>query len=616
MKNILLKRKIYGLRIAATFTICAVLTAVGMPAIESASGAAQFHTVTLVENDNGSDPVFATQAANTATPLTLVASLSPTFSNAGYTFEAWNTSPDGTGTTYLNGATYPFANSAALYAIWLKIFHTVTFIENDSPTDTVFSTQSANIPTPLTTFSNINPLMVHPGYSFIDWNTAPDASGTPYANGAIFNFSLSTGLYAIWQEIPTVTESFAANGGNGIVTPITVQAGTTTNLPLSSGMTNPGFSFAGWNTAPDGSGTQYAGGATYTFTGSQVLYAQWIPNVYTITFAYDGGVVGSTSTSFTVGNSALILPNATNNGFVFAGWFTQAVGGVLVGLSASAFTPTESSTIYAQWVPVASYSVTFSANGAIGSIAPISGNVDSSIVLPTVTGLSNAGFAFSGWNTSADGSGTQYAGGSNYLVSSALTLFAQWIPGPSDTLTFNANGGSGSVPPIVGAPGSTITLPDSSGFILAGFLISKWNTSPKGTGTSYSFGQALRLTGSIVLYAQWKGHKPVALFGAIGAFKKNSSTLTSALKSQINRIALTVKSKKYSIVNLYGYTATTGLASLNMSLSRARAQHVAQFLHLRLKAMRVNAVSIRSAGEGAIAGESSAAYSRVEVFGV
>jgi uncharacterized repeat protein (TIGR02543 family) len=387
-------------------------------------------------------------------------------------------------------------------------------------------------------------------------------------------------------------------------------------LPLSSGMTNPGYSFAGWNTDADGSGTQYAGGATYMFTGSQVLYAQWIPDVFTVTYAYDGGVVGADSAAYTVGSSPLVLPNSTKSGFLFSGWFTQSTGGELVGLPGSAFTPNGSSTIFAQWVQIATFSVTFSANGATGAIAPISGEDNSSIVLPTVAGLSNSGFAFTGWNTSADGSGTQYPGGSTYAVTGAQTLFAQWILGPSDTLTFNANGGSGSVAPIVGAPGSTVTLPDSSGFILAGFLISKWNTSPKGTGTSYSFGQALRLTSSTVLYAQWKGHKPVALFGAVGAFHKNSSSLSAALKSQIDRIAATVKSKKYSKVTLYGYTAATGLASLNISLSRARAQHVASYLRSRLDALRMRGVSISFAGEGAIAGESGSAYSRVEVFGV
>ena len=616
MKNVIKRRRPFNLRNAAIIAITTLLITVGTPLVISASGAGLFHTVTFVENDNSSDPVFATQSANTPTPLTLIVDVSPGFSKVGYSFHDWNTSPDGSGTSYGNGASYAFTASAALYAMWTGISHTVTFIENDSATDSVSSIQSANDPTPLTVLSEISPAIVNPGHSFVEWNTAADASGTAYANGAIFNFSQSTGLYAIWQSLPTVTQSFAANGANGQISPVTTQSDGSTTLPLSTGFTNPGYSFAGWNTAADGSGTQYAGGATYTFAGSQVLYAQWIPDVYAITYAYDGGLVGATSAEFTVGSSALLLPITTNSGFTFAGWFTEAFGGTLVGLAGSAFTPSSSSTIYAQWVQNATYSILFSANGGLGSIAPSSGEANSSIVLPTVTGLSNSGFAFSGWNTSADGSGTQYAGGSTFVVAGAQTLFAQWVLGPSETLTFDANGGSGSVAPIVGAPGSTITLPDQTGFIMTGFLVNAWNTSPKGTGKSYSFGQALKLTSSIILYAQWKGHKSVTLFGAVGAFSRNSSSLSGALRNQIDRIAQTVKAKKYSKVTLYGYTATTGLASLNFSLSRTRAQHVANYLRSRLNVLRVKGVSISFAGEGAIAGESGSAYSRVEVFGV
>jgi outer membrane protein OmpA-like peptidoglycan-associated protein len=151
---------------------------------------------------------------------------------------------------------------------------------------------------------------------------------------------------------------------------------------------------------------------------------------------------------------------------------------------------------------------------------------------------------------------------------------------------------------------------------MAGYIVSEWNTNSKGTGKSYSFGQALKLTSSTILYAQWKGHKVVTLFGAVGSFKVNSSTLSGSLRNQILRIARTVKAKKYSVITLYGYTASTGLASFNISLSRARAERVAQYLRQRLDALRVKGVTIRSAGEGAIAGESNSSYSRVEVFGV
>jgi hypothetical protein len=198
---------------------------------------------------------------------------------------------------------------------------------------------------------------------------------------------------------------------------------------------------------------------------------------------------------------------------------------------------------------------------------------------------------------------------------SSQTLYAQWTAGPSVTVTFDANGGSGSIVPINGTPGSTITLPDQTGLIHAGFELTKWNTSATGTGISYPIGQGFKLDGSEVLYAQWSGHKLPTLFGAIGTFRIGSSSLSVALKSQIHRIAVTIRSRKYRTVDLYGYTSATGLNSLNVSLSRARARKVAAYLHAQLTHLRVTGVTILSTGEGAIAGQTGNAYSRVEVFG-
>jgi outer membrane protein OmpA-like peptidoglycan-associated protein len=278
--------------------------------------------------------------------------------------------------------------------------------------------------------------------------------------------------------------------------------------------------------------------------------------------------------------------------------------------------PTGSIQVFAQWTSVAIDVLTFDPNGGTGSVAPYSGENGSSTALPTIDGITNPGFAFSGWNTQANGGGTQYAEGESLTLSSSQTLYAQWTAGPSDTLTFNANGGSGSIDPINGTPGSTVTLPDQSGLIRAGFELIRWNTSATGKGISYSVGQGIKLSGSIVLYAQWKGHKVATLFGAIGTFKAGSYSLSAALKSQINRIAFTIKSRKYVKVELFGYTAATGLRSLNISLSRSRARNVANFLRNRLNELKVRGVTISSTGEGAITGQSSNAYSRVEVFGV
>ena len=600
-------RRPLALHLSALLLVIVTLS-IGMPLSASATG---FHTVTFAENSTISDPVFSTQTASVPTALTNFANITPSFVNAGHVFLHWNTSADGTAITYLNGATFDFATGTVLYAIWASDYHTVTFAQNENASDPVYLTQTANVSTALTSFAVLTPAFVNAGYSFVDWNTSASGSGISYLNGATFDFVSSVVLYAQWASVPLITSNFVINGGSGTIAPVSNPIGSSTTLPTSSGMSNPGYTFSGWNTAADGSGTTYAGGATYVFTGDQTLYAQWTPDVYVVTYSAGGGTVSPATSSYTFATTGLTLPTPTNTGYIFSGWFTSASGGTLVGLAGAPFTPGSSAVLYAQWTPDV-YVVTYSAGG--GTVSPATSSytfATTGLALPTPT---NTGYIFSGWFTSASGGTLVGLAGAPFTPGSSVTLYAQWTRVSSDTLTFNANGGSGSVASITGAHGSTITLPGQAGLLMAGFVLAHWNTSAKDTGTSYAAGQVLTLSGSSTLYAQWTGHVPAVLFGAVGTFSTNSSRLSNKLKSQVKRLALTIKAKKYHAVTLYGYTATTGLRSLNFSLSRARATVVANYLRTQLRLLKVKGVTIRSAGEGSVANGSSAAFSRVEVF--
>lgn len=68
------------------------------------------------------------------------------------------------------------------------------------------------------------------------------------------------------------TVTFDANGGSGTTAEQTASSATalTTN-----GFSRTGYTFAGWNTVADGTGTAYADGASYPFTSNVTLYAQW-----------------------------------------------------------------------------------------------------------------------------------------------------------------------------------------------------------------------------------------------------------------------------------------------------------------------------------------------------
>jgi uncharacterized repeat protein (TIGR02543 family) len=497
------------------------------------------HTVTFFQNSNGFDTVEAFQNSNAPSPLTHLSSLSPSFSNAGHYFVDWNTTANGSGISYADGGNYSFASDMFLYAQWatMPVFKTVTFFENASGLDSLSVYLISSSATSLTKFADLQPSFINSGHTFSGWNTLANGNGTQFSDGAIYLFASDLLLYAQWASVPLVTSSFVTNGGSGSIAPVSNPVGSSTTLPTAAGVSKSGYTFAGWNTAADGSGLAYLGGATYVFTGNQTLYAQWTPDVYVVTYSSNGGSVSPLSSSYTFANTGLTLPTPTNSGYVFSGWFTTVSGGTLVGLAGASFTP-----------------------------------------------------------------------------SGSVTLFAQWSQVLTDTLTFDANGGSGSVASITGLHGSTITLPGQTGLLHAGFALVHWNTKATDTGTSYSVGQTLKLSGSSTLYAQWSGHTPAILFGAVGTFAKNSSALSMKLKDQVKRLALTIRAKKYHAVTLYGYTAATGLRSLNVALSRARATTVATYLRAQLRILKVKGVTIKSAGEGSVGGGSSAVYSRVEVF--
>ena len=108
-------------------------------------------------------------------------------------------------------------------------------------------------------------------------------------------------------SIPALTPAtitFNANDGSGSVDAISTYVGVANTIPSNS-LTRPGYTFNGWNTASDGSGTAYATGSTITPTGDVTLYAQWkttyvkpeIQNLLAFRTANDSGGASPTVTS-------------------------------------------------------------------------------------------------------------------------------------------------------------------------------------------------------------------------------------------------------------------------------------------------------------------------------
>lgn len=608
-------------RLPRWHSVVAALTLVGVvgsatTSLGSASaGVLPYHVVTFHENASVADSVVASETNNVATALTLFVDLSPSFSNPGSAFRGWNTSAFGNGTSYSDGSAYDFSQgSVDLYAQWSP--NSATFYENRSGSDATTFVETSTVAASLTSFSSISPAFTNPGYTFAGWNTSPTGTGTPYANGATFNFVTgSIVLYAQWTAVPSVSVSFVTLAGSGSVPSLSGLSGSTFTLPSGSGFTRSGYIFSSWNTAPDGSGVSYSPGATVTVTTSTTFYAQWtaVPTA-TITFSGSGAngtvapIVGEMGGTATVpAGSSLTRP-----GYTFEGWNTAADGSGTPYAVGATVTLASDVVLYAQW---STNRVTFHENASPTDqlVATQSSSVNTA--LTSVAALSptfaKAGFVFLGWNTAPDGSGAPFADGATFpFASGSSNLYAQW--GLTVTVTFSANGASGTLAPVTLAAGSALTLPGATALTRAGYVLSGWSTTADGKGTTYPAGSTMSATASVTLFAVWNGHAPAVALGFVGTFAGRAVTLTSAMRTQIDRFAARIKASHYTTVLVYGYAPATGLVSLTRSLSAQRAGAVATYLRARLAARHLSVV-VKSAGEGSLPGASPTNY-KVEIF--
>lgn len=124
-----------------------------------------------------------------------------------------------------------------------------------------------------------------------------------------------------------------------------------TNLALGT-PTRAGYTFGGWWTGANGTGTNY--GTTYTANAAITLYAKWTPITYTVQFDANGGTGTMNDESFTYDTAKALTSNGfSKTGYAFAGWATSESGDVAYsnGQSVKNLTSVSGGTVqlYAVW---------------------------------------------------------------------------------------------------------------------------------------------------------------------------------------------------------------------------------------------------------------------------
>ena len=428
----------------------------------------------------------------------------------GYRFDGWYTAPNGGGRYDFNT---PLTASVTVYAHWIGNGYTVRFAGNGA----------TGGGTPDQAFQyNIGQNLrrngfTRDGYTFTGWKRADNQQA--YGDG-----QWVTNLTTQPDGIVTMVAQWSANeahirynpnppagktaGGNG--TPN--WDGHTGDTPAigGNGWTIDGYTFAGWTTSPDGSGTKYAPGASWTANGTLTLYAQWTPGEAGLTYDGNGATGGKTDPQNGVTDQKVnVRQNGfTRDGYTFVRWDTQADCRGKAVNPGDKWTLQGSSTLYACWTGNVQ-PLTYHGNGATGGNTAAQSGKTGDELTTNANGFTRDGYTFVRWDTAKDGSGTAYGEGKNgvsqYVMKPAGNdLYAIWKANPA-TIQYRNDwpNTTGSTPDTTGVTGQNVTIA-RNGFTRPGYTFTGWARDRR-TNPSLQPGGRYTLTpGTTTLWAQWK----------------------------------------------------------------------------------------------------------------
>lgn len=437
----------------------------------------------------------------------------------GYRFDGWYTAPNGGNKYDFNT---PLTGNVTVYAHWVGNGYTVRFAGNGA----------TGGGTPDQAFQyNIGQNLhrngfVRDGYTFTGWKRADNQQA--YGDG-----QWVTNLTTQPNGIVTMVAQWSANeahirynpnppagktaGGNG--TPN--WDGHTGDTPAigGNGWTIDGYTFAGWTTNADGSGTKYAPGASWTANGTLTLYAQWTPGQASLTYDGNGATGGKTDPQNGVTDQKVnVRQNGfTRDGYTFVRWDTQADCRGKAVNPGDKWTLQGSSTLYACWTGNMQ-PLTYHGNGATGGNTAAQSGKTGDELTTNANGFTRDGYTFVRWDTAKDGSGTAYGEGKNgvgrYTMKPAGNdLYAIWQANPASIQYRDDYGATGSTPDTTGVTGQDVTIAQN-GFTRPGYTFTGWARDRR-TDPSLQPGGRYTLTpGTTTLWAQWKADPAHLIYNA------------------------------------------------------------------------------------------------------
>jgi len=153
------------------------------------------------------------------------------------------------------------------------------------------------------------------GYTFSHWNDGnTNATRTVTVTGnATYTATFTPNAYTLTFDASPV-----------VLSPNTmpVYYGQPVGTMLTA--TRPGYTLSGWFTGLNGTGTQITATTVWNTLGNVTVYAYWTSTTYTLTLDPGTGTCPQPSIQVTYNSPILSLPNASQPGCNFVGWFIGA----------------------------------------------------------------------------------------------------------------------------------------------------------------------------------------------------------------------------------------------------------------------------------------------------
>lgn len=509
---------------------------------------------TLYYNLNASDATGSIPSEWHQATSTCVLASGNSVSRVGYILDSWKSSPYVGAEEWAPYGTYVMpAQDVTLYAGWKERDGFKLVVDANGGSFYGGSTQRSRDVSWTTSYLAEGEVPSRVGYQFVQYNTPGSAASaatevtydTRWCDlvGEDESIDVAT-IYAVWSANNYHIE-FDGNSSEatGSMYDQYFYYGTPDEL-RSCGFTRPGYTFIGWSTDKSATSADYADGATVNNLtsvqhGTVILYAVWSkdPNAAVAYKAVGDGTANPASESLDpVTDDAQGSTAAANAGSHFVDWTSETTGDELT--TDSKYTPSRvggvnvSGTYDANFKSNA-FHIIFDAGaeGVTGTMGNLDVTYGTKQNLPACA-FERSGYTFTGWSASEGAAQSSYAdmadvSGMDTSTEDGMTyvLTAQWESN-SRTLSFDSNGGTGTVDSQNHDKGTQVILPDGTGFSRDGYVFMGWSETANGA-LAFSAGDSYTMPAvDTTLYACWKPCEYTV------SFDKNAEDATGTMADQ------------------------------------------------------------------------------------